>query len=384
MKRILGIETSCDDTCIAIIETKGTTAPSFSILSNIVSSQTELNKKYGGVYPNEAKREHQKNLPVVLAQALKKAGAGTIPAIDAIAVTYGPGLSPCLWTGITFAQNLAKKWNIPLIPINHMEGHLLIALCAQSNKNDQTPITNVKMPSPILKINKILHAKYFPAIALLVSGGHTQLVLVEGIGKYKIIGETRDDAAGEAFDKTARILGLGYPGGPAIAAAAAQVQSSNIKYQNENSALQTKLPRPMIHTKDFDFSFSGLKTAVLYNYQSQSAKIQKSKEYIQEMAKKIQSAIVDVLISKTLRATYHYGAQTIILGGGVAANTELRKQFQYKMQDARCKMQILAPPKNLCTDNGVMPAIAGYFAFISKNFPQNPASIEAKPNLRLE
>ena len=207
---ILAIETSCDDTAIALIEVKN---KKFKILSNIVSSQIEIHKKWGGVYPSLAKREHIKNLPIVLKKALKKKP-------DAIAVTIGPGLEPCLWTGINFAKDLAKKLSLPVIPTNHIEAHILV--------------------------NFIEKKPELPAIALVVSGGHTQIILVKDIGKYKILGETRDDAAGECFDKTARILGLGYPGGPAIAKAASLCTKPG----------SIQLPRPMIHTKDYIVTYT--------------------------------------------------------------------------------------------------------------------------------
>jgi N6-L-threonylcarbamoyladenine synthase len=292
------------------------------------------------------------------------------PAIDAIAITHGPGLDPCLWTGVEFAKDLANKWNVPLVPIDHMEGHLLVGLLQQTNKNDKFQMTNAKTT--------------FPAIALLVSGGHSQLVLMKGIGKYKVIGETRDDAAGECFDKTARVLGLPYPGGPAIAAAAAKIRSTK-------SEIRIQLPRPMMHTKDYDFSFSGLKTAVLYDYQSRPKKIQKSQEYIRAMAKEIQQAIIDVLIAKTLRAAYEYNAKSIVLGGGVAANRELRRQLRYNIQDTKYPPtgdlpkgdKILVAPPELCTDNGLMPALAGFFNLSKKKHGEALNRIAAKPNLRL-
>jgi len=277
------------------------------------------------------------------------------PNIDAIAITYGPGLSPCLWTGLTFAQDLAKEWHVPLVPVDHIEGHLLIALLDE----------NGNMAKDI-----------FPAIVLIVSGGHTQLVLMKGIGKYQIIGETRDDAAGECFDKTARILGLPYPGGPEIAAQAAQI--------TENSKqLTIRLPRPMMHTKDYDFSFSGLKTAVLYEYQARDVKERKTKTYIRAMAAEIQQAIIDVLLHKTMKAVKEYGAKSVILGGGVAANEELRKQLSYKIQDTEYEIQFFAPPKHLSTDNGAMIALAGYFKYAKGDYPKNPEKIEADPNLRI-
>ena len=355
--RILGIETSCDETAIAVLEIKGKSNPRFRILANVIASQAKLHAKYGGVYPSLAKREHQKNLPIVLKQALKEARAGTVFVIDAIAVTQGPGLDPCLWAGIEFAKNLAKTTGIPLIPVDHMEGHLLVSLCSQGNK-----ISNFQFP---------ISKHVFPALGLLVSGGHTQLILVKGIGKYQLLGETRDDAAGECFDKTARILGLPYPGGPAVAAQAALAGKP---------AFLIKLPRPMIHTKDYDFSFSGLKTAVLYDFQSRTAKVQKSKEYIRAMAKEIQQAIIDVLVSKTVRAAQEYNAKCVILGGGVAANEELRRQLKIK----NLKLKIAVAPPQLFTDNGVMPALAGFFNFSKKKQRAALNRIAAQPNLRLK
>lgn len=358
--RIMGIETSCDETGISTIEAKGTTYPSVRILSNVVASQTKVHQKYGGVYPNLAKREHEKNLPIVLKKVLKETGINTKPwqEIDAIAITRGPGLSPCLWAGLNWAKDLAKKWNVPLIPVNHMEGHLLISLF---------------MGSPKPRLGDI-----FPAVALLVSGGHTQLVLVRGLGKYKMLGETRDDAAGECFDKTARILGLPYPGGPAVAKLAALPKPGLGKIPKPG--LGVKLPRPMMYSKDYAFSFSGLKTAVLYDWKSRSKKVRESAEYVREMAKEIQQAIVDVLIAKTLRAANAYHAKGIVLGGGVAANRELRRQLRYKIQDTTYKIRV-APPA-LCTDNGVMIAIAGYVTWLRSNFKKQK-HIEAKPNLTL-
>jgi len=355
--KILGIESSCDDTGIAVVQGQGKSWPRFHILSNIVASQTEVHKKYGGVYPSLAKREHIINLPIVLKEALKKAKIPQKnPKIDAIAITYGPGLSPCLWTGINFAQKLAQTWQVPLIPVDHMEGHLLVGLF--SKKQDKPK---------------------FPAIVLLVSGGHTQLLLMQKIGEYQLLGETRDDAAGEAFDKTARILKLPYPGGPEIARLAAMTTKSSLSFTKEK--LSIALPRPMLHTKDFDFSFSGLKTAVLYDYQKRTRKIQKSKEYTEAMAQEIQQAIIDVLLKKTLKAAQQYNAKIVILGGGVSANNELRKQLKRKLKKE--KITLFLPQKSLATDNGVMPALVGYFSFLKRSYPKNPETIAAHPNLLL-
>ena len=366
---ILAIETSCDDTCVAIIEARGQKRPRFKILSNIVSSQIAVHKKYGGVYPTLAVREHKKNLPTVLKKALKfkrKRNRGRAP-VNLIAVTVGPGLDPCLWVGINFAKESAEKWNLPIAPVNHIESHILV------NFVDQVQSLKFK-------------AQNFPAIALVVSGGHTQLILVKnppaGGDKYKniykIIGETRDDAAGECFDKVAKILGLGYPGGPIIAKQADYPRSDlgGIR-RGRTSDTSIKLPRPMINQKNYDFSFSGLKTAVLYNYKKQNPKKRKSKQYIQEMCREVQQAIIDVLIKKTLRAAREYNVKTIILGGGVSANEELRRQFKLKWKD-----NFLVPDKNFSTDNAVMTAIAGYYNW-SKGKTKPLNKIRAEANLRI-
>jgi len=310
--KILAIDTSCDDTCLALLEAKDSR---FKILSNIVSSQVKLHAKYGGVYPSLAKREHQKNLPLVFKKVIK---GQDMSKIDLIGVTVGPGLEPCLWQGINFAQDLAKKLKKPLIPVNHLEAHIL---------SNWLEYKNIPMP----------------AVCLVVSGGHTQLILMKDVGKYRLIGETRDDAAGECFDKVARILGLSYPGGPIISKLAVRVKKSKIV-----------LPRPMIHQKNYDFSFSGLKTAVLYNYRKQSLKTRKSQNYIQEMCLETQQAIIDVLIRKTLKAVKDYRVKSIILGGGVVSNNELRKQFSKNFK-------VTMPAKIYCTDNAVMIAITAFF-----------------------
>jgi N6-L-threonylcarbamoyladenine synthase len=344
---ILAIETSCDDTAIGVVEFTGKRV---RVLSNIISSQIEVHKEFGGVHPSLAKREHDKNLPIALEKALRE--NGPLKNLDAIAVTIGPGLDPCLWSGVEFVKKLAEKSKLPIIPVNHIEAHILV--------NFQFSIFNFQ--------------KRFPAIALVISGGHTQLILVDNIGKYKIIGETRDDAVGECFDKTARILGLGYPGGPAIAAAAAKnIEIS--KYRN------ISLPRPMINTKDYDFSFSGLKTAVLYDYKKRDEKTRNSQEYVRAMAKEIQQTAIDILIKKTLSAINNYGAKSLILGGGVSANEELRNQFKRKLKERDYDIDFLVPEKNLSTDNAVMVAIAGYYN--RKKATKKYNSIKALPNLRI-
>jgi len=352
---ILGIDTSCDDTCISVLEVKN---KKFNFISNIISSQVKLHAKYGGVYPFLAKREHQKNLPVVLKKALKqtKLALNKSQGVDYIAVTVGPGLEPCLWQGINFAKDLAEKLKKSLISINHIEAHILANFVGEKSQ----------IPSA--------KSQLFPAICLVVSGGHTQLILMKGIGKYKLIGETRDDAAGECFDKVAKILGLGYPGGPAIDAEAATLNLKPL-------TLNLRLPRPMIYQKNYDFSFSGLKTAVLYDFRSRSPKIQKSKIYIQEMAAEVQQAIIDVLIYKTIKAAKDFRVKSIILGGGVAANDELRKQFMSIVKCQMLNVKFFVPPKNLCTDNAAMVAATAYFH--QKTAAKDLKKIKANANLKI-
>jgi len=370
---ILGIETSCDDTGVAIIETPDKKQGSFKILSNVVSSQIKVHAKYGGVVPNLAAREHLKNIEPCLKQALNDLGVAPL-SIDLIAVTVGPGLIPCLLVGTNFAKALAYCLKKPIIGVNHIEGHIVAALAA----------TNPKSPA-YRQAGKILNPKSFPAIALVVSGGHTQLVLVKKIGNYKIIGETRDDAAGECFDKIAKLLGLGYPGGPAIAKMAIKSEirnpksEKNTKYKIQNTKYKIELPRPMINQKNYDFSFSGLKTAVLYTIKNNEQRTMNS-EFIQEICAEAQQAIIDVLIDKTIRAAKEYKAKTIILSGGVAANKELRNQLSVKCELLNVKF--LTPVKNLCTDNGAMIAMAGYY---NKNkATKNYNRIKADANLRLD
>ena len=393
--RILSIETSCDDTCVAVLEVKEKERPSFKILSNIVSSQVKLHAKYGGVYPMLAKREHQRNLAPVLKRALEEARLlkpnvksqksklqlsvrNDLKNIDLIAVTTGPGLEPCLWVGVNFAKELAEKLNIPLIPVNHIEAHILVNFVDSNLK--LPPVPNLRRAGKTHKLKAIT----FPAVCLVVSGGHTQLILMNNFGAYKIIGETRDDAAGECFDKTARILGLGYPGGQIIAAYAAT------KLKTKSGKVKIKLPRPMLHTKDYDFSFSGLKTAVLYSYQKSSIKNQ---DYTRAMCKEIQQAIIDVLIKKTMKAAADYKVKTIILGGGVTANQELKKQLEYKLNTINSpekkskisneadKLILLVPPRELCTDNAAMIAVTAYFNQSKKT--RDWKKIEADANLRI-
>ncbi|MBI5071961.1 tRNA (adenosine(37)-N6)-threonylcarbamoyltransferase complex transferase subunit TsaD [Candidatus Falkowbacteria bacterium] len=327
--KILGIETSCDETSAAVVLSDGR---NFEVKSNIVSSQIKIHAKYGGVVPEVAARIHVEAILPVVEAALGKDGA---KKIDAVAVAAGPGLITSLLVGNEVARILSYLWKKPLIGVNHMEAHIYA--------------------------NWLLNQKInFPVLCLVVSGGHTELILMRGHGKYEVIGETRDDAAGECFDKTAKILGLGYPGGPAIAAEAA-------KFTVQSSWFIEKLPRPMMATPDFDFSFSGLKTAVLYAARDLKNKY-KMEEIIPAMAYEIQEAIVDVLIAKTMKAAKKYNVKTVMLAGGVSANKRLRERFVEAMKKELPGVEWSVPPFEYCTDNAAMVAAAGYFHAAKKDF----------------
>ena len=301
--KVLAIETSCDETGIALVE--GTKTPEgfiFETKKAALQSQALLHSPYGGVYPNLAKREHLKNLPVLYEQVIKETPSKAKESpFDAIAVTYGPGLEPALWTGIEFAKKLAAERGVPLLPTNHMEGHLISSLAqptpGYSSFLQKAVIENVRMP----------------VLGLLVSGGHTELVLMREWFTYEIVGKTLDDAVGEAFDKVARMLGLPYPGGPAVSALA---ETARAKSQKTNS----KLPRPMLNSGTCDMSFSGLKTAALYALRGKNL----TPDEIAAFAAEFEDAVADVLISKTRKALWDTGAQTFVIGGGVAANRYLR------------------------------------------------------------
>lgn len=387
---ILAIETSCDETALCIARIEGDLGDiSFKVLANSLLSQALLHKEYGGVYPTLAKREHARNLAPLLEKTLDEAGMfertnsplsqdqlsalkelltrepelfvlliaflGNTkkPNIDAIVVTAGPGLEPALWVGINFAKALSIVWDIPLIPVNHMEGHVLSSLI----ENDA--ITSIE----------------FPALALLISGGHTQLVVMKDWGQYKIIGETRDDAVGEAFDKVARMLSLPYPGGPEISRLAETCREENLEKPYA-------LPRPMINTDDFDFSFSGLKTAVLYQVRD----IEKEKGTLSEIDKKqiareFEDAAAEVLLEKTKRAIEKYAIKTFLLGGGVSANKYIRYTLKTHLPQ---NIEIRIPPIELTGDNAIMIAAAGYTTIVSKKPIPKPEDIIADGNLALK
>ncbi len=343
--KILAIETSCDETGLAIVEATGNLkSPKFKILKNLVASQIKIHQPFGGVVPNLAKREHQKNLPILFKKILDS--RFKIRDASLIAVTVGPGLEPALWAGITFAEELSKKNKIPLVGVNHLEGHLYSFLLPQKTANSKSPsFTKVSEGKQILDI--------FPAIALIVSGGHTILLLVKDLKTWRRLGETRDDAVGEAFDKVARLLELPYPGGPEIEKLAQIGNPKSIDF-----------PRPMIHDKNFDFSFSGLKTSVLYYLKNQNLLNPRPKTLVANIAASFQQAATEVLVKKTLKAANAFGAKSVLLSGGVAANKKLRKDLKHEA--LKMGMEFFVADQKYNTDNAVMIAAAGYMSHLRK------------------
>ena len=368
--KILAIETSCDDTALCLMEaTETSDGIHFSVLANVANSQIEIHRPFGGVFPGLAKREHQLNLPIILEQVMQ---GQDIP--DYICVTSGPGLEPALWTGIVFAKEFAAKWSIPIIPVNHMEGHILSVLVSE-----QDPTLAKKYPFSFDVKSETIQ---FPALALLISGGHTELVLVKAIGDYEILGKTVDDAVGEAFDKVARILGLPYPGGPEISNLATQARAHGVFKRAD-------FPRPMLHSPNLNFSFSGLKTAVLYYVQDQTKNpdvtdtvFKLTEETKQDIAREFENAVTDVLVHKTKKAVETFGAQTLIIGGGVSANIYIKVMLQDMIYKKFPRMEFLTPTRELSTDNAIMIALAGYFK-IKKSPDAVYEDIRANGNLGL-
>lgn len=326
---ILAIETSCDETAVALVKCSGgLKKPSFKVLENIVSSQIKIHRPFGGVVPNLAKREHIKNLPILYKKIAK---CHKLSTISHIAVTVGPGLEPALWTGINFAQELAEKLKKPLIGVNHIEGHLY--------SNWLSNASSIKHQVSSIK---------FPAIALVVSGGHTILLFMKSATEWKKLGETLDDAAGESFDKVGRMLELPYPGGPEIEKLAKQGSLTTIKF-----------PRPMLNKQNYDFSFSGLKTSVLYYLRDNP---QASKNNV---AASFQQAVIDVLMKKTIKAAKEFGTKSVMLSGGVSANKTLREALRRASEAAGKKF--FAPSSKFNTDNAAMIAAAAYFDLLNKS-----------------
>jgi N6-L-threonylcarbamoyladenine synthase len=339
---ILGIETSCDETSVAIVS--GEKYP--IILSNIVASSISLHAQTGGVIPENAAREQIKYMLPVIKEALSTA-FGTndtldaLKKIDAIAVTYGPGLIGSLLVGVETAKTIGFVLNKPLIPINHMVGHIYANFIGIKSKV-KSQKSNLA-PSPYHLSPNI----EFPAIALVISGGHTDLLLLKGHGDLKLLGGTRDDAAGEAFDKIGRLLGLAYPAGPIIEQLA-----------KDGDPKKFQFPRPLVGSPDYDFSFSGLKAAVLREVKS----INKlDNQTVRDIARATQDAIIDVVIKKTIKAAQEYKAKSILISGGVAANQTLTEEF--KIQSSKFKIKFFAPSAQLCTDNAAMIASAAFYNY---------------------
>ncbi len=316
--RILGIESSCDETGVALVETTGDAMP--RLLSHALYSQIEMHQAYGGVVPELASRDHIRRVLPLTRQVLSEAGA-TLGDIDVVAYTRGPGLAGALLVGSGVACALAASLGKPVLGVHHLEGHLL------------SPFLSADPPE-------------FPFIALLVSGGHTQLMRVDGVGRYELLGESIDDAAGEAFDKSAKLMGLPYPGGPGL---------SRLAEQGNPAAY--KLPRPLLHSGDLDFSFAGLKTAVLTQSQKigPAAHTEGAPERA-DLAASTQAAIVEVLVKKSMNALKTSGMKRLVVAGGVGANRELRAQLNAAC--AKVQVRVHYPELHLCTDNGAMIAMA--------------------------
>ncbi|MFA7201384.1 MAG: tRNA (adenosine(37)-N6)-threonylcarbamoyltransferase complex transferase subunit TsaD [Candidatus Paceibacterota bacterium] len=348
--RILAIETSCDETSFAVVSIKEQAKfPLVTVEKNIVASQIALHAPFGGVVPMLAKREHIKNLPI-LWKEIQRVSEVRDKKIDLLVVTVGPGLEPALWTGIQFAQEIHKNYfneTIPLVGVNHLEGHLYSFLLTENKK---------------LKTEDI-----FPMISLVVSGGHTILGVLESFTKYIKLGETLDDAVGESFDKVARLLDLPYPGGPLIEQLA-----------KEGDAHAIVLPHPMIHQKNYNFSYAGLKTAVLYYLKSQgivsqnfspravAKKAKISSQLQRDLSASFQEAAFAPLVAKVSRAVQEYGARSVCIGGGVAANKKLPELLENKLE---ANVSVVVPPFAYCQDNAAMIAVAGYMRYNSKRKP---------------
>lgn len=388
---ILSIETSCDETAVSIVSAVGQFPDAtYEVLGDALHSQIDVHAEYGGVFPALAKREHARTLIPMLTKALADAElleeevseltqkqvevlhelllrdpgmADALieffqtyekPEVDLIAVTSGPGLEPALWVGVSFAKALAEIWNMHVIPVNHMEGHVLASVFDVEEDNKLAQIT-------------------FPAISLLISGGHTELLLMKGWGQYEKIGQTRDDAVGEAFDKVARMIGLPYPGGPAISKLAGEGRRLNLP-------AFTELPRPMLHSKDLDFSFSGLKTAVRYAVADKElSEVEK-----QSLARDFEDAVVEVLTKKTAAAFEEFGTHTLIIGGGVSASQFIRQAFNKYFLTHFPDIEIYFPNPGLSTDNAVMIALAGHARSANASNPAAARFIKADGNKSID
>ena len=333
--KILAIESSCDETALALLEGDGERV---RLLSSVVRSQIDIHEAFGGVVPEVAAREHLEIIAPMLHQHVKSDGS----EIDVVAVTAGPGLAPALRVGVETAKALAWVWNKPLVPVCHLEGHIYASW-----------LTEGAVPS-------------FPALALVVSGGHTELVLMKGYGVFERLGETLDDAAGEAFDKVAKMLGLPYPGGPQIDALAQKGNSSAFNF-----------PRAMLDREDLAFSFAGLKTSVLYTLRKNEIKL-KDEQFRADIAASFQTAVIDTLLVKTARAVQKFSPASVVLAGGVAANVELRKRLAEACE--QLGVPLFVPSFKFSLDNAAMIAVAGYFRALNGEF-KDPLKLEVDPNM---
>jgi N6-L-threonylcarbamoyladenine synthase len=400
--RILAIETSCDETAVSLLEATGLYENIFfDVLGNTLYSQAKKHATFGGVYPSLAKREHAGNLVPLLEKTLQEANLSKIkksnlteeqheylktvlareeglyrafvtliekierPNVDILAVTQGPGLEPALWVGINFARALSYVWNIPILPVNHLEGHIIAS--SVYTKEEQPKRYHVANIS-------------FPALGLIVSGGHTEFVHATQWGDYRVVGSTRDDSIGEAFDKVARLLGVPYPGGEGLSKLAKQGRQTLTTRPAHYMKDVKKMPRPMMHSNDLDFSFSGLKTAVLYQVQAlgELTDIQKTL-----FAAEFEEAVSDLILKKTEKALEQYPANTFLLGGGVSANSYIRSRLEkmFKKHKTGCTLRL--PALGLSTDNAVMIGMAGYFMYLRNATTKNATDdLSALGNLK--
>lgn len=339
---VLGVESSCDETGVALVTLDAATgAP--RLLGQALHTQVAMHAAYGGVVPELASRDHIRRVVPLLRQALAEANV-PLAEVDAIAYTAGPGLAGALLVGSAFAEALAFALEKPVLPVHHLEGHLLSPLLASAPPE-------------------------FPFVALLVSGGHTQLMRVTKVGEYELLGETLDDAAGEAFDKTAKLLGLGYPGGPALSKLAETADPSLVA--------EIKLPRPMLHSGDLEFSFAGLKTAVLTKVKAESAAGELSDAMRAALAAAVEQAIIDVLVAKSVQALKQTGLSRLVVAGGVGANRHLRETLVTACK--RRKADVYFPELALCTDNGAMIALAGLLRLLGGATPKRAGGFSVKP-----
>ena len=396
--KLLAIETSCDETAIAVFdfEKKQKGEVKFSVLSNHVLSQINIHREFGGVFPALAKREHAKNIVKIFKESLKEAelykekevkikesrkkkikklleretetceelfdlvSKIKKPDLEAIAVTAGPGLAPALWVGINFAKALAILWKIPVYPVNHMEGHIMSALL-----------------SPFSEKEFVIKNISYPALALLISGGHTEINYFKKNGKYKKLGQTVDDAIGEAFDKVARSLNLPYPGGPEISKIATLARESHLQIEKDFI-----LPRPMLHSHDLNFSFSGLKTAVIHTIQKMKASGKTEEEIKKSISLDFENAVTEILLKKVEKAVKENNIRSLAIGGGVIANTFIRNNFLTFSEKENLSLYL--PDKFLTGDNAFMIGLVGMQQILNKKKKTSTKILKANSNWNIE